>query len=71
MHDSIITFDSEAVTLFLNCAKSHREFAELALCEEARLHHVTWAERYEMWVQACGQEKIDYSRITRDIAMGR
>lgn len=69
MHDSVITFDTEAATLFLDYAKTHREFAELALYEEARIHHLTWADRYEQWAEVCDPHRIDYSAITRAVAV--
>lgn len=71
MHDSIITFETDNATLFLDCAKTHHEFAELALCEEARTYHLDWARRYERWAEVCDYPRIDYSAITRDIATSR
>lgn len=69
MHDSTITFDTEAATLFLDCAKTHRDLADLALCAEAHIYHMDWADRYEKWAEVCDRQRIDYSAITRDIAV--
>jgi hypothetical protein len=50
---------------YRDLAVMHREIADLALYEEARIYHLAWAERCERWADTT--PRIDYSAITRDI----
>jgi hypothetical protein len=52
--------------LYRNLAVMHRESADQALCEEARMEHLTWAAHYDRWADRL-TPCIDYSAITRDV----
>ena len=52
--------------LWRESAQRNREFAELALCDEARNDHLTWARTFDRLADTC-VDHIDYTAITRDV----
>jgi len=55
-----------------HAAAMNRQYAELAKCDEARDDHLWWANFFEMeadYAYALQRSRIDYSAITRDVAL--
>lgn len=49
-------------------AEMYRMFANLSLCEEARIDYEAWAVHYEYWANLAERQRVDYLAITRDVA---
>ena len=57
------------IIVWRDSAAMHRQFAELAKCDEARDDHLLWARFYEKQADYMARNGIDYSAITRDVAL--